>query len=720
LGKASINSYGMLFFSRKIFFSILILLVSFIVPPIGMAGLLSLIISIITGHLLGFDKHQLVSGLFSYSAILFGFGFAANYETGFAFYLMLVIGSILSLLFSVAVSSKLNRNNLPGLSIAFILTTWLVILSARQFAGLGLSQRHIYWVNETYDLGGSFLVAFVQTIESIQLPVFITGFLSSMSAIIFQGNITSGFLLSIGLLVHSRIAFLLALLGYAVALWFNQLLGGFNSGDISYYNLGTNFMLVSIALGGFYIIPSIRSFLWTFLTVPIAYLMVVGLGSITYPYGLPVFSLPFCITVILFIYCLQLRKQTGKLTLTPVQYYSPEKNIYQYLNGKERLTNNRYFQLSLPVMGEWMISQGYNGSFTHKGDWCYALDFVILDEEMKTFKLPATQPEHFYCYNKPVLSPADGIVEEIIDYIDDNEIGKTNIHQNWGNTILLKHGNGLYSKLSHLKKNSFKVSKGSFVKRGEIIAYCGNSGRSPEPHLHFQLQTTPYLGSKTIQYPIAHYYQKTGNEIRFESYSIPKEGSFVSKINTNKKLLEAFDFKPGMKFEVSADQKASETWEVHTDEYNQSYFYCNSNGAVAYFYNDGTVFYFTNFIGNKNSILHAFYLCAYKILLETENEISLTDQFPITITNSGPLKWLQDFFAPFFIIINNRFKSTIVNANGMLSNDSITIQSTFSRSLLKKQLGKSYGNILIRNGSIESFFVSHNQTSIKATCQKLS
>lgn len=718
LGKASVNSYGMLFFSRQLFFSLLIFIVSFIVFPIGWAGLLSLIIAIVTGYLLGFDKQQLVTGIFSYSAILFGFGFAANYETGFSFYLMLTIGSVLSLLFSVAVSSKLSRSNLPGLSLAFIFTTWLVVLSSRQFAGLGLTQRHIYWVNEAYDMGGHYLVHWIQTIENIELPTFVSGFLKSMSAIIFQGNITTGFLLTIGLLIHSRISFMLAVLGYAVALWFNQLLGGFNSGDISYYNLGTNFMLVSIALGGFYIIPSVRSFLWTLITVPIAYLMVVGLGSITYPYALPVFSLPFCITVILFIYCLQLRKKTGKLTLTPIQYYSPEKNIYHYLNGKSRLTNSRYFQLSLPVMGEWMVSQGYHGAFTHKGDWSFALDFVLLDEEMKTFTLPATQPEHFYCYQKPVLSPGDGIVEEVIDYVEDNEIGKTNIHQNWGNTILIKHANGLYSKLSHLKKHSFKVSKGAYVKRGEIIAYCGNSGRSPEPHLHFQVQATPYLGSKTIQYPISHFYSKSNKGLTFESYAVPREGAFVSNINTNKKLIDAFDFKPGMKFELSSLQGNLETWEVHTDEYNQTYLYSKTTESIAYFYNDGTVFYFTDFVGNKTSLLYAFYLCAYKILLETEYALPLRDEFPITIANSGPLKWLQDLFAPFVLFIENKYESCIQQTTGMLADDDITIASSLKRSFFKMTSVTSEGQLKIHKGNISSFSWNDKKNKIEATCTK--
>ena len=111
-----------------------------------------------------------------------------------------------------------------------------------------------------------------------------------------------------------------------------------------------------------------------------------------------------------------------------------------------------YLPLSLPIMGEWMVSQGYDGSMTHKGDWAKALDFVILDDELKTFRLPASEPSHFYAFNKPVLAPADGYVEEVIDYVEDNQIGKNNTAQNWGNTIIIRHTTGLFSKLSHLKK----------------------------------------------------------------------------------------------------------------------------------------------------------------------------------------------------------------------------------------------------------------------------
>ena len=36
--------------------------------------------------------------------------------------------------------------------------------------------------------------------------------------------------------------------------------------------------------------------------------------------------------------------------------------------------------------------------------------------------------------------------------------------------------------------NSICVHKGDKISRGQIIAKCGNSGNTSEPHIHFQLQ----------------------------------------------------------------------------------------------------------------------------------------------------------------------------------------------------------------------------------------
>ncbi|MFC4231643.1 urea transporter [Parasediminibacterium paludis] len=715
---AILNSYGMLFFSKNKIFALLILVVSFFTPFTGACGLAAVIIAILAALALGFSKAQMENGLLTYSVVLFGLGFGTNFEFGTAFTALLIVGALLTFFIATALNVILNKRGLPALSLAFIISTALLIVASKSFGGVGLTHRHIYWYNEMYALGGNRLVNVITTIENWNIPDFIAGFFRSMSAILFQVNIATGIILSIGLLIYSRIAFILMIFGYTVAIFFGVLMGSFNQVDVSYYNMGTNFMLVAVALGGFYLIPSIRSFFWIFISVPIAYLMVIGVGSLLFKVGVPIFSLPFCITVILFLYMLQMRTKPSKLVLTPIQYYSPETNLYRYINGKERLMNNIYHQLSLPFMGEWMVSQGYDGSMTHKGDWGKALDFVILDDEMKTFRFPGNLPEHFYCYNKPVLAPADGIVEDIIDHIDDNEIGGNNAQQNWGNSIVIKHTEGLYTKLSHLKKQSFKVVKGAYVKKGEIVALVGNSGRSPEPHLHFQVQATPNVGSKTLAYPISYFTINNHKEIVLQNNSVPSEGSFVSNVVGNAALQQAFNFQPGYILKVQAPNFADETWEVCTSIYNETYLYCAAQQAFAYFINNGTAFYFTNYFGSKKTLLYHFYNAAYKVLLSSEKQINVKDHFPLNVFSVNPIKWLQDLLAPFYIFIRMRFESEVKQTDGLLNDGSISFTSKQTLALFGISKHQSTAVVQISNGQIQSFSIINHQQTISALCSQ--
>ncbi len=52
-----------------------------------------------------------------------------------------------------------------------------------------------------------------------------------------------------------------------------------------------------------------------------------------------------------------------------------------------------------------------------------------------------------------------------------------------GNTIIIDHGLGIYTIYAHLSR--FLVHEGDMVKRGQIIALSGATGRVTGPHLHF-------------------------------------------------------------------------------------------------------------------------------------------------------------------------------------------------------------------------------------------
>lgn len=74
----------------------------------------------------------------------------------------------------------------------------------------------------------------------------------------------------------------------------------------------------------------------------------------------------------------------------------------------------------------------------------------------------------------PIGAALDGMVVEA---------GYNNIY---GNTIMINHGNGIETVYGHSSKLLVKV--GDEVKKGDIIALAGSTGRSTGPHIHFELR----------------------------------------------------------------------------------------------------------------------------------------------------------------------------------------------------------------------------------------
>ena len=73
----------------------------------------------------------------------------------------------------------------------------------------------------------------------------------------------------------------------------------------------------------------------------------------------------------------------------------------------------------------------------------------------------------------PILAAAGGMVVT------------TEPHAAYGNLVEIDHGNGLLTRYAHASK--VMVKTGDLVKRGQLVAQVGNSGRSTGPHLHFEV-----------------------------------------------------------------------------------------------------------------------------------------------------------------------------------------------------------------------------------------
>ncbi|WP_372795268.1 M23 family metallopeptidase [Lutibacter sp.] len=74
----------------------------------------------------------------------------------------------------------------------------------------------------------------------------------------------------------------------------------------------------------------------------------------------------------------------------------------------------------------------------------------------------------------PIYASGDGVVERA----DQNSSG-------YGKHIRIDHGFGFISLYAHMSK--YNVRKGQKVKRGDLIGFVGNTGRSQGPHLHYEI-----------------------------------------------------------------------------------------------------------------------------------------------------------------------------------------------------------------------------------------
>ncbi|HBO44703.1 MAG TPA: hypothetical protein DD670_12375, partial [Planctomycetaceae bacterium] len=194
-----------------------------------------------------------------------------------------------------------------------------------------------------------------------------------------------------------------------------------------------------------------------------------------------------------------------------------------------------------PFSGEWVVTQGFDGRFTHQGEWRHALDFEVMDGSGRRYSGSPQRLDNFYTFNTPVLSPAMGTVFKTVDHIADRPPGSNNFANPWGNLVILRLDTGQYVKLCHLRNRSLCVKEGQRVKPGDAVGYCGNSGRSPVPHLHVQVQTTAQVGATTVPFRLRHYVERSDGESVYHVAGIPAEDARVQAAIIDSRIAKYFD-----------------------------------------------------------------------------------------------------------------------------------------------------------------------------------
>jgi murein DD-endopeptidase MepM/ murein hydrolase activator NlpD len=178
------------------------------------------------------------------------------------------------------------------------------------------------------------------------------------------------------------------------------------------------------------------------------------------------------------------QKLTEAFSLTPTlaggEWEYSYTNYFKLGSRSARHDDSYVYQLPYAAGSKFKVTQGYNGSFSHKGSNLYAIDWQM--------------PE-----GTPVCAARGGVVVKIKD---DSAIGGSSIkYDPYNNYVLIRHDDGTLGHYCHLKKGGVCVKPGERVQVRQRIALSGNTGFSSGAHLHFSVFKTKD-GRERISIPV--------------------------------------------------------------------------------------------------------------------------------------------------------------------------------------------------------------------------
>lgn len=660
--KAIPHSYSTILFSDNLWLGLALLALTLISPIVGLAGLLGLLVALVVIRLTGFEDWNSGSGILAFNSLLTSLTIGYYYplsgvqQRPLEFAGLIVIASLATLLLYVVLDYATTKAlKLPSMSLAFsIMATlvWYYLVRSGDFNGEGFMKPLLF------DL-------------KVQLPWFWKDFFLSLGSIVFVPDIAVGIGVALILLMITRIGFLLSLLGWAVCWW----LLGFASIGTTYgmFFPGFNLILISISVGAVYLIPGKSSYLAAAIATMFGFGIAFALSG-KYFYAdympgrgnylfVPMFAFPFNIVVLTTIFALRQRVAHRSPVLNEVGILHPEKALDAYMSRYKRFSSIGMPQLLLPVTGEWTITQGPNGPYTHQKEWANAWDFEIEDVNGRKYaEDPASLKDH-YAFGKPVHAAAAGYVAKVVNGIADNPIGITNTQDNWGNYVSIYHTAGYYTLYAHLKEGSIKFSEGDYVKQGEKIGQVGNSGRSPVPHLHFQAQDGAEAGTKSIYCHLLNYKVHSDDDAQsFIGSGIPREGEKISPLIAEKELanLLQLGYHQQQSFRVlQGEAEYTENWEVELDLLGIHRIHSSRGGILEFSIFNG-IYNSLNLSSRRLSALSAFAIGASRIPWAEKTELAWEDEPSLSVVMNSFWKNLTLFLIPWFQPIRVKTTSKLV------------------------------------------------------------
>ncbi|MBI2711354.1 MAG: urea transporter [Bdellovibrio sp.] len=596
----------------------LIALLTWTHPNIAVLGLIGLGTAWVVLKIFRFGPHFQLRGAVLYNALLVGL------YTGFLFSLnwgaagLAVLAASLSVVLTFFLQSLFFPLGLPVLSFPFTIVGAFLALSAPKFTNLIDAS---YYFKE----GGSEFASYV--------PVLVSEGLRSMGALFCIPDWSVGLGILAVIFIFSPLTALFLSSGLAVGISCEHFLA-FSAVQVPMDHHFFNYALIFASLAGVFLIPSLYSIAVAAVATLIGVLVTTASATFWGMFAIPVLALPFNLTL---YFVLRTLKTAQVWQLSVPGGASPEAAL-----DRARLLwlRHRTGELGVfcPFEGEWVVQQGFNGAWTHQGNWRHALDFVKQDVSGKTYKNQGLDLEDYYAFGQPVFSPVEGYVVSAYSQGSDNPIGKVENQRNWGNYVTLRTLSGTFVTVAHLKKDSVLVGVGEYVPAGKKIGACGNSGYSQEPHIHLQAQFGLELGAFTHPFHLLNFCSRRTvhvNSVAGFFHHLPGKGDWVSPMSFNLALDRLLTFKVGETQIWSRNGNAkSETIRFeHLLDSVTGIPYWTDGKAKLFYSRFGAQFYFHGHEGSTRSPLNDLFLAAPRIPIGFGKKIRFKEHLPLQLTH---------------------------------------------------------------------------------------
>jgi urea transporter len=465
IGEHLLDGYGSFFGLENPLSKILLVFCTFIFPATGLGGVAGGLSVILARRILRLSSYT--EGIEIVNGILLGMLVGSTYALDLKSLALLMFGAIVLVIASTVLTDTLTRFlRLPLLGLPYVIAAYVIMPIGTMLQLLPGNSFHLF--------------------PSLWLACPLWQYLPSFGAIYFNGTVVGGLLTFLAFFLSSRY---LALLGLASAIcgtiFLEQLSlarGLIAQDPLLFLVAQMNGLLTACVVGGLYTIPSKRSIVVALASGLLASALTITLNQILWSTHLPVLALPFVLATYAVLITLSPQHGAAWSVFWLLRPSLAERSLEQIKLAEARGVDLRSVSLKPPFSGTWQVYQGFNGKHTHQGTWRYALD-LFQTESNVSYVESGNQLSHYHCYAKPVLSPVYGRVYNCLSTCNDNLPGQVNTVNNWGNYITIEIAWAKYVVLAHLQKDSVRVKPGDYVVPGQMLAHCGNSGRSPQPHL---------------------------------------------------------------------------------------------------------------------------------------------------------------------------------------------------------------------------------------------